>query len=57
MNMDNEYMKIMYLKLWIKESNMNDHCSYEHYLSLKKNQVCMGFKPTTSVIPVQCSTN
>ena len=29
----------------------------EHYSSRGENRACAGFKPRTSAIPVQCSTN
>ena len=54
--------KIIYENCGVKNYLKEDDHSYRHNLqlqkeSLKKIQACTGFKPLTSVIPVQCSTN
>ena len=47
--------RIFKLRPAVKNEYVNDHRNYEHYW--KTNQTCTRFKPTTSAIPVQCSTN
>ena len=54
--------KIIYENCGVKNYLKEDDHSYRHNLqlqkeSLKKIQACSGFKPLTSVIPVQHSTN
>ena len=55
--------KIIYFNCGERYELMIDHQSYIHNLSSceikawKENQAWLGFKPMTSAIPVQCSTN